>query len=298
MNSYTYTAYGLHFASTFPLPQLMPATNGEPDVTISYGAVPVSLPMPSSHGVAWQSQEGRLLLTVSDVARYLIRGDREIIIQPLSGSSEDEVRTFLLGSVLGALLHARQILVLHSSVIKTERGAILFMGPSGAGKSTLLGTFLKRGYAMLADDKAGIVANQSGVAEVLPGFPRARLTRQTVVELNYPVEGLEIMPGIGKYVVPVARFCEQSVPVFAAYSLYVYNQTEVRLETLPPLDAFPVLNRHIYRRRFSQSVEKRRAHFSTLGVLSKQARTVRVFRPDDKRQIDNLADRLEEDFSR
>jgi len=298
MNPHIYTAYGLHFASSFPLPQLIPATNCKPDVTISYGDVPISLPMPSSHGLAWQYEAGRLLLTVKDVARYLIRENREIVIQPLPGSREDEVSTFLLGSVLGALLHARQILLLHSSVIKTERGAVLFMGPSGAGKSTLLSAFLKRGYAMLADDKAGIIVNQYGVAEVLPGFPCARLTLQTVVELNYPVEGLEIMPGLGKYVVPVKRFCEQPLPVYAAYSLNVYNQSEIRFETLPTLDAFQILNRHIYRRRFSHNAIQRGAHFRTLGVLSKHARTMRVFRPDDARRIDNLADRIEEDFAR
>jgi len=298
MNPYSYTAYGLQFASSFPLPQLIPAPEGEPDVTVGYGDVPVSLPTPSSHGLAWQSEPGRLLLTVSDVARYLIRENREIIIQPSPGSSEDEVRIFLLGSVLGALLHARQILVLHSSVIETGRGAVLLMGPSGAGKSSLLGAFLKRGYAMLADDKAGIVVNRYGVAEVLPGFPRARLTAQTVVELNYPVEGLEITPGLGKYVVPVERFCGRPLPVYAAYSLNVYNRSEILFETLPTLDAFQILNRHIYRRRFSHNAEQRLARFRTLAASCKQARTVRVFRPDDARRIDELADRIEEDFSR
>jgi hypothetical protein len=298
MNPYTYTAYGLHFASEFPLPQLTPATNGKPDIKISYGEVPDFLSLPSAHGLAWQSGAGKLLLTVSGVARYLIVENREIIIQPVLGGSENEVGTFLLGSVLGALLHARRMLVLHSSVIQTKRGAALFMGISGAGKSTLLGAFLKRGYAMLADDKAGIIVNQDGIAEVLPGFPCARLTEQTVRELNYPVEGLEILPGIGKYVVPVERFCELPIPVYAAYSLNAYNQSEIRFETLPTLDAFQILNRHTYRRRFSHNAELRGAHFRTLGVLSEQARTMRVFRPDDAHRIDELADRIEEDFSR
>ena len=80
MNSYNYTAYGLHFASAFPLPQLTVSANGKPDITISYGEVPDSLAAPAAHGLARQSETGKLLLNVSDVARYLILENREIVI--------------------------------------------------------------------------------------------------------------------------------------------------------------------------------------------------------------------------
>lgn len=296
MTSYTYTAYGLNFASSFPLPYLTEAAVDKSDVTISYGTVPESLPLPSSNGVAWQAAPGKLLLSVSEVARYLILENREIVVEPLPGSREDDVRLFLLGSVLGALLHAKQMLVLHASVIQTPHGAVLFMGNSGAGKSTLLGAFLKRGYAMLADDKAGIVVNQKGVADVLPGFPCARLTEETVRELNYPVEDWQFMPGIGKYVVPVKRFCREPTQVYAAYSLNVYNKSEIFLTPLSTLERFQILNRHTYRRRFLHTTEQREKHFETLGVLSRQAGTTRVFRPDNSQRIDELADRIEENL--
>ena len=99
--------------------------------------------------MAWQSAPGLLLLSVEEVARYLIVDNREMRIQRLPGSIESDVRIFLLGSVLGALLHARQMLVLHASAIQTEQGAVLFIGRSGAGKSTLLGALLLRGYPII-----------------------------------------------------------------------------------------------------------------------------------------------------
>lgn len=298
MTSYTYKAYGLNFASTFPLPELSERKNGAADISVSLGKVPNTLPFPSDNGIAWQSEPGKLLLNVSDVGNYLILGNHQIVIEPFPGSKEDDVRIFLLGSVLGALLHARKMLVLHSSVIQTKLGAVLFMGSSGAGKSTLLGAFLKRGYAMMADDKAGIVVNENGVAEVMPGFPYARLTKETVDELRIPTRDLKFNRNLGKYVVPVERFGDEPCRIHAAYALNTHNRTDLSFEPLDTLDGFQALNRQTYRRRFLHNAEKRQAHFQTLSVLSKQARVTRVLRPDDARTIDELADRIEEDFSR
>lgn len=298
MTPYTYTAYGLNFASAFPLPELTPHKNDKPDITIDYGKVPNTLPFPSDNGLTWQAAPGKLLLTVSEIGRYLIIENREIIIEPLPECREADVRTFLLGSVLGALLHARQMLVLHSSVIRTKRGAVLFMGRSGAGKSTLLGTFLLRDYAMLADDKAGIIIGNDGTALALPGFPHARLTEETVKELNYPVGELPVNEKVGKYIVPVANFCAEPLRVHAAFSLNPYNQSEIRLESLQILDSFQILNRSTYRRRFLHHSEQRKAHFKTLGAVSKQAKVIKVFRPDNANLIGELADKIEEGFSR
>ena len=298
MSRYTYTAYGLQVESSFPLPELRPATHGEPDITICYAEVPSSLPHPSANGTAWQSAPGQMLLSVKGVARYLVVEDREILVQPLPGAREVDVRIFLLGSVLGALLHARQMLVLHASVIETTRGAVLFMGRSGAGKSTLLGAFLQRGFAMLADDKGGIILNEDNAPQVVPGFPLIRLTEDAVKELRYPVHGYQRQQGLDKYVLPVAQFYPKQLPLRAAYSLNVHNRTDIRLEQLQTLDRFQVLNRHTYRRRFLHKVEQRQAHFRMLGAVSNHARVARVLRPDYPCLIYELRARIEEDMVR
>ena len=298
MTRYTYTAYGLHFESSFPLPELLPATHGKPDITICYADVPASLSQPSANGIAWQSAPGQMLLSVEEVARYLIVENREIRVHPLPGTTEVDVRIFLLGSVLGALLHARQMLVLHASVIQTERGAVAFMGRSGAGKSTLLGAFLQRGYAMLADDKAGIILDEEGAPQVMPGLPLIRLTEDAVKELRYPVHGCERRESLEKYVVPVPQFCAKPLPLGVAYSLGVHNRADIRLEQLQTLDRFQVLNGHTYRRRFLHQAEQRLAHFRILGAVSNQARVARVLRPDYPCLVEQLASLIEEDIVR
>ena len=297
-NRYTYTAYGLRFESAIPLPELRPAAPGEPDVTIGYGEVPQSLPLPSASGVAWQSGPGQMLLSVVDVARYLVVENREIRVQPLPGSTAADVRAFLFGSVLGAVLHAQRMLVLHASVLHTERGAVLFMGRSGAGKSTLLAAFLQRGYRMLADDKAGITLNADGVPQALPGLPFIRLAADAVAALQYPVHDSHRRRGLDKYVIPVEQFHTTPLVVRGAYSLNAHNGTDIRLERLHTLDRFQALNRDVYRRRFMHHAEQRRAHFRILGAVSNHASVARVLRPGHPYVIDQLRECIEEDLAR
>ena len=296
MPLYNYFAYGLNIESHIPLPELIARKNGKPDVTINYGKVPESLPFSSDYGIVWQSAPGKLLLTVNEIARYLIVENKHLTIEPLPDATEDDVRIFMLGSVMGALLHARQILVLHASVIRTERGAVLFMGTSCAGKSTILANCLKRGYAMLTDDKAAIVVGEDGVARVIPSFPYSRLSAESAEQLNFPLKKEWFKSNLGKYVYPVENFCNEPLNVHAAFSINPFNGSEISFETLPNLDRFHTLNRHTYRRRFIHQDIQRKKHFETLGALASQTKVIKVLRPDDPALINELTNRLEESF--
>jgi hypothetical protein len=301
MSRYTYTAYGLHFETTFPMPELLPAAPAKPDIVVRYAEVPESLPSPSATATAWQAAPGQMLF-FADVARYLILEDREIHVHPFSGSLEAEVRIFLLGPVLGALLHARRVLVLHASAIQTEHGAVLFVGRSGAGKSTLLGAFLQRGYAMLTDDKAGVTVDADGVPRALPGLPLTRLTADAMKTLKYPLRGEQRVLSLEKYVLPVAQFHPKTVRLRAVYSLSPNDRSEIRLQKLETAEQFRVLNSHIYQRRLINQVDQHQANFQTIGAVSRHARISRVWRPDcpsladQPRLIDLLAACIEEDL--
>lgn len=297
METYSYTAYGLNFSSAIRLPELRQNSNAKPDIHIKFGKTPESLPFPSPNGLAWQSAPGQTLLTIDNVARYLVNHNDEIIIEPEPSTKESDIRVYLLGSVLGVILHAKEILVLHSSVIQTKKGAVLFMGKSRAGKSTLLGTFLKRGYSMLADDKAGIIVDENGVAQALSAFPMARITKETVNSINFPADEKYYNPDLRKYFFPVESFCREPQKIYAAYSINANNQAEIKLAKLESFELFEILTRHIYRRRFVNLPEVKKVNFNTLGVLAKQAKITKVIRPDDVSRIEELANIIEEDFN-
>ncbi len=293
---YTYRAYGLCFGSTFPLPELGEEVVGKPDISVDYGDVPKELESPSAYGIAWQASPGMALLSVSEVARYLVLKDQRVLIEPLAGSTESEVRIFLFGSVLGAILHARQMLVLHSSVIQTKKGAVLFMGNSGAGKSTLAAAFLKRGYSILSDDKAGIILDDSGVAQVMPGFPTIRLTSETVNMLGFSVNEAELSPGIGKFVLPVEQFGNEPITIYAAYAIAAHNEDEILLKDLDQLEQFAALNRYTYRRKFLHDAGRKQEHFRVLGAVADQIKVRGLLRPMNSSRIDDLVSSIEEDL--
>ena len=151
---------------------------------------------------------------------------------------------------------------------------------------------------MLADDKAGVILNEDGVPQAIPGFPVIRLTRDAVNKLRYPVRRLPTPAELAKYVLPVEQFCAESLPLRAAYALTAHNRTDICFEPLQSLDQFEVLNRHTYQRRFLHQPEQRRAHFRILGAVSNHARVTRVLRPSHPCRIDELKARIEEDLAR
>ncbi len=142
-----YKTYGLTIDSEISLPELIPQTNrNEQDaarasqqgiVQIRLGAVPEQLEHPTGQGVLYQASANQFLLSMNHIARYLVRNGNEIIIQPALNALESDIRVFLLGSVFGALLHQRELLVLHASAIGTDAGAVLFTGPSGIGRCSV-----------------------------------------------------------------------------------------------------------------------------------------------------------------
>jgi hypothetical protein len=297
MTTFTYSVFGLKLASSFPLPELKEQKDIEPDVEIRFGKVPELLESTSENGLLWQSEPGKLLLSIENTARYLVIDDREIIIEPAPESSESKIRTFLLGSIMASILYARNTPILHASVINTKRGAVLFMGRSGAGKSTMLGAFLKRGYEMLSDDKAGIFIDEEGEVKVLSAFPAARLMKKTVSELGYTVDDTWVSQGKRKYVMPVKNFVDEPVRIYAAYSIKPYNKEEIVLTPLEQFDRFQHLNRNTYRRRFIQEKDQKKKHLGIFGKMAEQIRVIEVLRPNNPQMIGELADKIEEDFN-
>ncbi|HVF36470.1 MAG TPA: hypothetical protein VNA29_00835 [Sphingomicrobium sp.] len=169
-----YHLFGLTLRSTIELPELIPAQgNGDCDVEITRGKVAGA--QDEGFGVT----ETGAMLTIPGVARYEVSGGSQILVDAALGAGDANVRLYLLGSVMGALLHQRGMLPLHANAIEIDGLAVAFMGPSGAGKSTLAAAFHDRGFAVLADDICVIGAAQ-GKVMAYPGVPRLRLWEEAL----------------------------------------------------------------------------------------------------------------------
>jgi hypothetical protein len=115
---------------------------------------------------------GDLRFTAGDTASFRITKGERIAWQRLDPAvGPREIRTYLLGSAMAALLIQRGVLVLHGNALAREGKAIVCLGHSGAGKSTLAYALMRQGWQLLADDLVAITPD----GMVLPGIPRIKL---------------------------------------------------------------------------------------------------------------------------
>ncbi|MBI1801547.1 MAG: hypothetical protein HY259_07150 [Chloroflexi bacterium] len=296
---YIYRAYQFLIHADFPIPEF-PQVNetGDPDVVIRRGAVPTALENAAGKGVLYQTTANQFLLNMNDLARYLVQNGAEIVVEPAPNSPASDVRVFLLGSCLGALLHQRGILVLHAGALYTERGAVLFTGPSGIGKSTLLGELLRRGYKMMVDDVCGVMLDASGRPTVLPGYPRTRLWSDAAQKLEQDITTLErTRPAMEKYERQLPeQYWDQPAPLRRIYLLNTSNKDELFLTAEPRMDTFSIVLRNTYRQQFLDGLEMRAPHFSLVSAVAKQTTVTRVTRPSHPFRLTELADLIEQDL--
>lgn len=95
---------------------------------------------------------GGVLLSVPNVARYLVHGGTAIEVEIAEGGDHKAVELFLRGSARAILIYQRGELPLEATTIIDPRGTcIALCGFSGAGKSTLAAVLIDRGARLLAD---------------------------------------------------------------------------------------------------------------------------------------------------
>lgn len=188
-----YDVAGLSVASECRL-QLPPIREpaGAPDIVIRRGRIDDRAVRDIPMRGGWQIGEDQALLTVDQIGRFLLVGDREVIVEEVPGATEPMVRSFLAGSVFGALCHRRGILPLHASAVETaEDGVAAFVGKSGAGKSTMLAAMARRGHRVLTDDVCFLRVGPAGEARIWPGIGRIRLWQDSLDALAFDRGGAE-----------------------------------------------------------------------------------------------------------
>lgn len=298
-------AYGLDFLSAIPIPEMRVAEHGstagdqDADVTIEVGAVPDHLPDPINVGIVYESSATELLVRIPDVGRYWIQDGQRIVIEPSPEATDHEVRVFLLGTCIGALLHQRGFFVLHASGIGTPDGAVLFTGVSGAGKSTLLAELLRRGYRMMVDDVCAITVGADGHPQVIPSYPRTRLWGETAAKLAIETAGLtRTRPTMDKYERQLPdQFWDEVAPLRRVYHLAGSNGDELSLTPLGRIESFQAIRSNTYRDALVDGFALRREHFELASAVARAADVVRVVRPVDSFRLVELAELILEDLA-
>lgn len=272
--------FDFHVRSEIELPELGPALDGvdRPVVGIVRGPVPCSLGIDDGDRPVFLEYDGhRALLSVPEVARFLIDGTSTIVVDPVDGVSPNSVRLFLLGSAMGIVGHLRGLLLLHANAVVLKGRAFAFAGHSGAGKSTLAGQFARAGYAMLCDDVCAVRFADDGVPMAWPGVPRLKLWREAADALGHQVEEFEqVGNGIDKFSVPLGRPASGACPLARIYELaHTEPGSEPSTERLQGGAAMALIMEHTYRPEYLPVLGLTAQNFALAARL---ARVCEVFR--------------------
>lgn len=262
-----YGVFGLRLRSEIPLPELFPAQEpGPADVAIRFGKVE------GEHSITPEA----IRLVIPKVASYLVTGGGEIVVDPVAGCSERNIRLFLLGSALGGILHQRGLLPLHANAIEIDGRAVAFMGHSGAGKSTMAAWFLDRGYRVLADDVCVVTMDEAGRPLAHRGIPRLRLWREAIEVSGRTVEDYELsFDDMDKYNVPTPRPEDtRPLPLDHVYLLRKAEEGSAGVHRLGGIEAVDALVANTYRGGYVGRIGATRRHLEACLAL---VRKVPVF---------------------
>ena len=155
--------------------------------------------------------ENGVIVLIKDVGIFRIFEGKLITWKKMNNNvSENDLTTFLLGSILSICLIQRGLLVLHANALEKDGKSIICLGESGVGKSTLAFILMNQGWNLLADDLVAI----NNEDYVLPGVSRIKLWANTLKELDIQTTNLEkVRPNINKYLIPKQNLKKSQKPV-------------------------------------------------------------------------------------
>ena len=294
-----YSAYNLTVASDIAMPELttvQPVSDLTSDVTVRIGALPEkpSDDLEQIGPFRWANQTA-YWLEIPEVARILVQNGSDILVDPAPDVDEASLRAFVLGPSFGAILHQRNLLVMHGNTIRLGDKCIICVGPSGAGKSTLSAGFQRRGYQVLADDVVPITAE--GLA--LPGFPRIKLWQETADQLEIDTSPLQrIRPQLFKYNVPVTdAYVGPALPVRWVYILNSEHRDDVRIDELRGMARLQPLLDNTYSGRLVLGPAARAQQLRMTSQLASKIRLARITRPHSGFTVDAMVDKILADIA-
>lgn len=281
-------------ASEMEFPELL-AGAGTPDVWVRRGAAPEYLSSALPTGMCFQVEGDSFLLRVEGVARYWVRAGREIVVDVEAGALDVQVRTFFIGAVLTAVLHQREVLVLHASGVVGSRGAVLFAGRSGDGKSTLLAALVGRGYEPFGDDAAVVTQDASQRLLAHPGVPQVRLWADAVTRLGHTLEeSCRVLPSIDKYALSLKALRGRAPqPLIGLYVLSVSDGDDVRFERIEGSQCFTAIREYTRNLQIMEDLQMQQPHFHLAAAVASRIPVVRISRPRGVDSLDELVDRVE-----
>ena len=294
MKDYKYNVFGLIIQSEIKLPELPKVEDQESNVWIKIGKVPDHLPLPAGSGVLYEASQDDFLLRLNNVAKYRVQNGKNITVEPSKNSTPQEIRLFLFGSVMGALLHQRSLLAIHGSCISKGNRGIIFTGKSSAGKSTLAAGLHAKGYSVVTDDIAVVDTDKDEKHIILPGVPQIKLWKDVLNQLNEKSILTKVRFHFEKYYLPIQSL-ETSGTIFLDKIIFLTtkNTPGYHFSEVVGSEKFNILRENTYRIQYVDKFNRLEDHFKNISQLASTIQLFKVERPFSPLQLKYFADFIE-----
>ncbi|MFC0269942.1 HPr kinase/phosphorylase [Metabacillus herbersteinensis] len=286
-----YKAFGLNVSSEISLPELPQIIEqGLVEVVIKKADLTLLWEELAGESKYFVIKEDLILFHLPDNAIYMIQKGKEIYYSPMDNAHEDQIRLYLLGTCMGALLMQRKILPLHGSAIEIDGKAYAIVGDSGAGKSTLASAFLKLGYQLISDDVIPVTLSEQNIPMVTPAYPQQKLWLESLNQFG--MESNHYRPIIEretKYAIPVSeQFASRSLPLAGVFELIKSECDEIELNPIQNLSRLHTLFNHTYRNFFIAPSGLMDWHFSTTAKMCEHIDVYQLRRPTSRFTVSDL----------
>ena len=282
ISDYCYHAFGLSINSTIKLPELLLNEKNELfDIEILINQdIDCEIDLqsePFRHYVL----NNQVLFNVQDVANFLVRNGKTIMVSPLKKDVEEIIRLYILGTCMGVILMQRGMIPLHGSSVEIDGKAYAIVGESGAGKSTLASAFIKEGYKLLSDDVIAISQFNNDESYVIPSYPQQKLWQESLDHFGERSEQFSpIYERETKFSVPVpSDFSQIPRPLAGVIELIKSEGDEIKISSIQGLDRFRVLFEQTYRNFLIPKLGLTDIHFQQSAAIIKKSEMFTLQRP-------------------
>ena len=289
------SAFGLTFESEMELPEMDRAIRADADVRIELGNAPDHLENADYADPWYEAAGNRFLLRVPDIADYYVEHGRRIVIGISDGASSEDVRVFLLNSVLPTLLLQRGMVALHGAAVVINGQGTVILGASQSGKTALALALCDRECKLLADEVCA-VALLEGKTVLLPGVPQLNVWADTLKDSGRDVAGFRpIRRGLEKYAVHEAgMFLGKPVPLSRVVLLKHHNEAIDLCVSVTGAQKFSKLVQNI---PFAHLFCKRPAFFTACAEVARDVSFLEITYAQGAGRVNALSDSMMKELS-
>lgn len=286
-----YRAFSLDIETDFPVREFgfELDRDGDSDVTVREQKIPAD---PASRGYITATPE-KLHFTV-DAGHLAVRNGSEIHVDRNGNNDPAAIRPYLLGAGFGGLLHQRNVLLLHGSVVSIGDRAVAFLGESGRGKSTLAAAFYDAGHEVVSDDITA-VSPTAKHHRVLPGFPTLKLDPGHLLAPQ-DVESWPNPAGEKRFYRVPRDDHPRPLPLERVYVLD--DGSSPTIEQFDAQTAVRALIRHTYRAYLVEPMGRAERHLQQCTELAERTPVLGLQRPKTVDALSEVRRLVEEDLAR